>query len=103
MNIKSADFPVGVPYNIASYSLLLLMVARELGLKPGRFIWTGGDTHVYLNQFSSVEEHLTRATHALPTVAFDKNAPESIFLIEPDQIHCINYNHSGKLEYPVAS
>ena len=100
---RSSDTGVGAPYNVASYSLLLLMAAREVGLKPGRFVWVGGDTHIYLNQLASVEEHLGRETHELPTVTIKESANKSIFLITPEDIELHGYKHSGKLEYPVAS
>jgi thymidylate synthase len=74
---RSADVPVGVPFNIASYSLLLMMMARTTGYEPGDFIHSFGDTHVYLNQIPYMEELLRREPRALPNMHID-HAPKSI-------------------------
>jgi thymidylate synthase len=63
---RSADFFLGVPFNIASYSLLALMVAQVCGLQPGEFVHTLGDTHLYLNHLEQAREQLTRQPRALP-------------------------------------
>lgn len=63
---RSADIFLGVPFNIASYSLLLMMVARETGLEPGEFIHTLGDAHLYLNHVDQARLQLTREPHNLP-------------------------------------
>lgn len=64
----SADIFLGVPFNIASYALLTLMVAQVCNLKPGEFVWTGGDCHVYHNHFEQVRKQLAREPRALPTM-----------------------------------
>ena len=65
---RSCDMFLGVPFNIASYSLLTHIIARECGLKVGDFVWTGGDCHIYNNHFDAVREQLSREERALPTL-----------------------------------
>jgi thymidylate synthase len=65
---RSCDMFLGVPFNIASYSLLTHIIARECGLKVGDFVWTGGDCHIYNNHFDAVKEQLSREERALPTL-----------------------------------
>jgi thymidylate synthase len=68
---RSADIFLGVPFNIASYALMTLMVAQVAGLKPGEFVHTFGDAHLYLNHIEQAELQLSRAPRALPTMAID--------------------------------
>jgi thymidylate synthase len=68
---RSADVFIGVPFNIASYSLLLLMLAQVTGLKPGEFVHTLSDTHIYLNHFEQVKSQLTREPRSLPRVTLN--------------------------------
>lgn len=65
---RSCDMFLGVPFNIASYSLLTHIIARECGLKVGDFVWTGGDCHIYNNHFDAVREQLSREERSLPTL-----------------------------------
>lgn len=63
---RSCDLMVGVPFNIASYALLTMMIAQVVGMELGEFIWTGGDVHIYTDHFAGAEDQLRREPHALP-------------------------------------
>src|SRR5512143_406125 len=73
---RSCDIFLGVPFNIASYALLTMMVAQVTGYKPGDFVWTGGDTHLYLNHVEQAELQLSRAPRALPTMRINPDVKD---------------------------
>ena len=75
---RSADMFLGVPFNIASYALLTMMIAQQTGLELGDFIWTGGDCHIYDNLVEQVELQLTREAYDMPKVTFART-PDSLF------------------------
>ncbi len=75
---RSADMFLGVPFNIASYALLTMMIAQQTGLELGAFIWTGGDCHIYDNLVEQVELQLTREAFDMPKVTFART-PDSLF------------------------
>lgn len=96
---RSADLFLGVPFNIASYSLLLMMVAKECGLIPGEFVHTFGDAHIYLNHIEQVQRQLDRIPLPLPTVTIDDRG---IFDVTADDIHLHDYKHYPPISAPVS-
>lgn len=98
---RSADLFLGVPFNIASYSLLTHMLAQVCGLGVGEFIWTGGDVHIYKNHVEAVQEQLSRDERALPTLWID----ESITDIEQftmDSFKLEGYDPHPTIKAPMA-
>lgn len=97
---RSADLFLGVPFNIASYSLLTHMFAQQAGLEVGDFIWTGGDCHIYNNHVDQVTEQLSRDPYPFPTLTLDQ-AP-SLFEYDFDDVHIDNYQHHPTIKASVA-
>lgn len=98
---RSADFFLGVPFNISSYALLTYMIAEVTGLKPKKFIHTFGDAHIYNNHFKAVEELLSREPKELPTLNFNRKV-QDILDFSWEDIELNNYDHHPKIEAPVA-
>ena len=98
---RSADVFLGVPFNIASYALLTMMIAQECGYEAHEFIWTGGDTHLYLNHLEQVETQLAREPRALPTMRLNP-AVTSIFDFTYDDFTLENYTPYPAIKAPVA-
>ena len=97
---RSADLFLGVPFNIASYALLTHMVAQQVGLEVGDFVWTGGDCHIYSNHIEQVREQLTREPYPYPTL--DLRAARSIFEYTWDDVTVLNYQHHPAIKGQVA-
>jgi thymidylate synthase len=97
---RSADLFLGVPFNIASYALLTHMVAQQVGLDVGDFVWTGGDCHVYDNHVEQVREQLSREVYPFPELRLKPAA--SLFDHAYEDVEIIGYRHHPALRAPVA-
>ena len=98
---RSADAFLGVPFNIASYSLLTLMVAQQCDLLPGEFIWSGGDCHIYHNHFEQVREQLSRSPKQLPKLNI-LNKPAAIDQYSFEDFELLSYAPHPKISAKVA-
>ncbi|MFT0211587.1 thymidylate synthase [Pseudomonas sp. F1_0610] len=98
---RSADIFLGVPFNIASYALLTMMVAQVCGLQAGDFIWTGGDCHLYSNHLEQADLQLSRTPHALPTMQINPARTElNDFTFEDFEL--LNYEADPHIKAEVA-
>ena len=98
---RSADIFLGVPFNIASYALLTLMMAQVTGLQPGDFVHTLGDAHLYLNHLEQADLQLSREPYALPQMRLNPNVT-NLFDFKYEDFELVNYQHHPHIKAPVA-
>jgi thymidylate synthase len=98
---RSADVFLGVPFNIASYALLLHMMAQQASLSPGDLVWTGGDCHLYSNHLAQAQEQLTREPLPLPRLLI-KRRPDSLFDYRFEDFELLDYHAHASIKAPIA-
>ncbi len=98
---RSCDVGLGVPFNIASYSLLTMMMAQVCGLQPGEFVWTGGDVHIYQNHVAALRQQLARSPRSLPVMTI-KNRSQSISNFRYDDFKLLNYDPHPSIRMEIA-
>ena len=100
---RSADMFLGVPFNIASYSLLTCIMAQLLNMTPGDFVWTGGDCHIYQNHFDQVREQIKRSPKPLPTISMPKfNTISDVVMANPKDFKLNDYDPMESIKAPMA-
>ncbi len=97
---RSVDFPLGLPFNIASYAILLHLLAKEANMIPNRLIFNGGDCHIYLNQIDGVKEQLKQETYKLPKLILKNN---SIFDLKFEDIEIVDYKSAPTIKFPLSN
>jgi thymidylate synthase len=98
---RSADVFLGVPFNIASYALLIHLMAQQTDLRPGELVWTGGDCHLYTNHMVQADLQLTREPLPLPRLVI-KRRPETLFDYRFEDFELLDYYAHGSIKAPIA-
>lgn len=99
---RSCDMFLGVPFNIASYSLLIHIVAYMTGLKPGRFIWIGGDTHIYLNHLDQCRQYLDRPMRRSPKLSLEPLGERTLDNWKFEDFNLLDYDPHPAIKAPIA-
>jgi len=102
-NARSQDVPLGTPFNIPSYSLLLMMVAKQVNMVPEEVIANMGDCHIYLNQIEGIEEQLTRTPYELPTVKISDRVVNDISEYTLEDFTLENYQYHPSIKMPLSN
>jgi thymidylate synthase len=98
---RSADYFLGVPFNIASYALMTQMFAQQCDLLPGEFVWTGGDVHIYSNHLEQANLQLSRDPYPLPELVI-RRKPDDIFSYKFEDFEIVNYKSHPSIKAPIA-
>ena len=98
---RSCDVGLGVPFNVASYSLLTMMIAQVIGLTPGDFVWTGGDVHIYDNHIEPLREQLTRDPRELPRMMIEDRG-QDLFSFGFDDFTLVGYRPHPSIRMAIA-
>lgn len=107
-NQRSVDVPLGLPFNIASYGLLLTLVAKKMNMQPDELVGFLGDCHVYTNQEEGVQEQLKREAFELPSVeihdeAWEEDIDKMILSMKPEDFELVNYQSGAKINFPLSN
>jgi thymidylate synthase len=100
---RSCDFPLGIPANIMSYGILLMMLAKQVNMIPDELIGNFGDCHIYLNQIDGVKEQLTREPYPLPIVKLSDRVVNDISEYTHNDIVLENYQSHPKIYFPLSN
>ena len=102
-NQRSCDFPLGIPTNIQSYALLLIMISKQVNMVPDELIGNLGDCHIYLNQIDGCKEQIGREPFELPTIVLSDRIVSDISEYTKDDIELVNYHHHPKIYFPLSN
>jgi thymidylate synthase len=101
--MRSTDVGLGLGFNIASYGLLLMMIAKQVNMVPDELIYNGGDVHLYLNHIEPIKEQLTREPYELPTVEISDRVVNDISEYTMDDIILGNYQSYSVIKLPLSN
>jgi len=102
-NIRSNDVPLGLPFNLASYGLLLEILAKHVNMVPGELIASIGDTHIYLNQVPMIKEQLERESFPLPTIKIDDRQVDDISEYKIEDFEIFGYQSQSAIKIPLSN